>query len=72
MGEREMTFEAEGVNAGTLTHPTSRRQAGIPIDSPPNLQKFANNLLYVSAKTPCKKALKKLSNLTLTNAPEYE
>lgn len=72
MGEREVTFEAEGIDAGTLTHRTSRRQAEIRMGGPSNRPKIIYNLLYVSVKTPCKTRLKKLSNLTLTNAPEYE
>jgi hypothetical protein len=40
MGEREVTFEAEGVDAGKLPHRTGRRQAQMRTDNPPNLPKI--------------------------------
>jgi len=40
MGEREVTFEAEGIDAATLTHRTSRRQAEICTGDPSNRPKI--------------------------------
>jgi hypothetical protein len=40
MGERGVRFEAEGLNAGTLTHQTIHQQARIYMDGPSNLFKI--------------------------------